>query len=109
MPREIVQLAPGRPEVLALKYPTGRPYGDRVLFSLSDERILYLDHDEAKELEGLGIRAFECPVCHRRTKRRTFGAVGSGSHTADAGLVPQHIWCDGIRWIKEAESGGDMR
>jgi len=55
MPRAIVQLAPGKPEVLALKFAKGRDYGERVLFSTVDERVLYLDQEEARELEALGI------------------------------------------------------
>jgi hypothetical protein len=52
-----------------------------VLFSLSDERILYLDHDEAKELEGLGIR---------RHQPFTVTRVRAGSSTrCEFALLPE--------------------
>jgi hypothetical protein len=55
MPRAIVQLTPGKPEVIALKFAKGKEYGDRTMFSTCDDRILYLDADEAKELERMDI------------------------------------------------------
>jgi hypothetical protein len=56
MPREVLQLSPGKPEVIALKFAKGKDYGERVMFSTVDDRILYLDQEEARELEGMGIR-----------------------------------------------------
>jgi hypothetical protein len=55
MARELVQLQPGKPELIALKYSKGTAYEHRVMFTTTDNRILYLANDDASRLEQLGI------------------------------------------------------
>lgn len=54
MPREVVQLTSGK-QVIALKFAKGKEYGERFMFSTACDRILYLDREDAKELERLDI------------------------------------------------------
>jgi len=63
MPREIVRFVPNVPLEVALQYPTGKlvtgQYGDQIMFSLSDNRVMYLDPGPAKMVETLNPRVGE--------------------------------------------------
>jgi len=59
MPREIVKLIPNVPHEIALKYPQGKlvsgTYGEQMMFSLEDEKIVYLDLEHAQRVAELGV------------------------------------------------------
>lgn len=62
-PREIVEFPPNIPVTLALKYPQGKvisnQYGERIMFSTVDNRVLFLDPDVAGQIEALGVNIRE--------------------------------------------------
>jgi hypothetical protein len=62
-PREIVDFPPNVPVTLALKYPQGKTisnqYGDRIMYTLADDRVMFLDLDVASQIEAMGINVRE--------------------------------------------------
>lgn len=52
MAREQIEFRPGKPELITLKYPTGKRYGERALFTTADERVFYADEDVAQRIEA---------------------------------------------------------
>ncbi len=89
MPREVVQLSPGKPEVIALKFAKGKDYGERVMFSTACNRILYLDQDEARELERMGIAKDVPFTVTKRNGHCEFAFNGAGVPTAPAPSASQ--------------------
>lgn len=61
--REEVTFAPNVPVTLALKYAQGRTVsgisGERIMYSLVDGRVLFLDLDVAAQIEALGVNVRE--------------------------------------------------
>jgi hypothetical protein len=61
--RETVELQPNVPVELALKYPTGKSVsgvnGERVMFSLQDGRVLFLDLGPAQKINALHVKPGE--------------------------------------------------
>ena len=55
MARELVQIEPGTPELIALKFTKGTEYERRVMFTTTDNRILYLANEDARKLAQLGV------------------------------------------------------
>jgi hypothetical protein len=62
-PRDVVDFPLNTPVTVALKYSQGRivstKYGERVLFTLTDGRIMFLDPEVAGRIESLGINVRE--------------------------------------------------
>ena len=62
-PRDVVEFAPNVPVTLALKYNQGKliagQYGERMMFSLIDGRVMFLDPETAGQIEAAGINVRE--------------------------------------------------
>jgi len=62
-PRDVVDFPLNAPVTVALKYPQGKtisgPYGERVMFTLTDGRIMFLAPEIAGRIESLGINVRE--------------------------------------------------
>lgn len=62
-PREVVEFSPNVPVMVALKFNQGKhvagQYGDRMMFSLVDGRVMFLAPDVAGRIEELGINVRE--------------------------------------------------
>jgi hypothetical protein len=81
LPREIIKLVPNVPVEVALQYPTGKlvngQYGDQVMFSLSENRVIYLDLGPAQMVGELGVSPGETFMVisrwtGKKDDRRTF-------------------------------------
>jgi hypothetical protein len=78
--RETLRFQPNVPEVVALAFAEGREvegrFGNQVMFTLEDDRVMYLDPPVAEKLKELGIRkGQEFQVVKREIvdgKRRSF-------------------------------------
>lgn len=61
--REILDIAPNEPVEIALKYPTGKfvngRNGERVMFTLADDRVMFLDKGPAQKINALGVKPRE--------------------------------------------------
>ena len=61
--RDVVEFPPNAPVTVALKYPQGRTisgqYGERVMFTLTDGRVMFLAPEVAGRIESLGINVRE--------------------------------------------------
>gem|GEM_PF-5006044 len=73
--REPVEFEPNTPVEVALKFAQGKPIetrtGPRVMFSLTDGRVMFLDPEPARLIEGLKARAGEkITVCMQWTGKR---------------------------------------
>ncbi len=62
-PREVVDFPANVPVTVALKYSQGKTisnqYGERIMFSLADGRVMFLDPEVAGRIEPLGINVRE--------------------------------------------------
>ena len=62
-PRDVVEFPPNAPVTVALKYSQGRvisgQYGERVMFTLTDGRVMFLAPEVAGRIESLGINVRE--------------------------------------------------
>jgi hypothetical protein len=62
-PRDVVEFALNIPVTVALKYGQGKivsgQYGERVMFSLTDGRVMFLDPATAGQIEAAGINVRE--------------------------------------------------
>ena len=62
-PREVLDFPANQPVTVALKYAQGKPvqsqYGERVLFTLVDGRVMFLAPPVAEQIAALGIPAGE--------------------------------------------------
>jgi hypothetical protein len=62
-PRDVVDFPPNAPVTVALKYSQGRTisgqYGERVMFTLTDGRVMFLAPEVAGRIESLGINVRE--------------------------------------------------
>jgi hypothetical protein len=62
-PRDVVEFAPNVPVTVALKYNQGRrcnsQYGERMMYSTTDGRVMFLDIETAAQVEALGINVGE--------------------------------------------------
>jgi hypothetical protein len=62
-PRDVVEFPPNAPVTVALKYSQGRTisgqYGERVMFTLTDGRVMFLAPEVAGRIESLGINVRE--------------------------------------------------
>ncbi len=62
-PREVVDFPANVPVTVALKYSQGKTvssqYGERIMFSLTDGRVMFLDPQVAGQIEPLGINVRE--------------------------------------------------
>jgi hypothetical protein len=60
---QVLELVPNVPFEVALKFPTGKRIatkrGPRVLFTLDDDRVMFVDPPVADKIEGLGLPAGE--------------------------------------------------
>ena len=69
-PRDVVEFPPNAPVTVALKYSQGRTisgqYGERVMFTLSDGRVMFLAPEVAGRIESLGINVHESFTITRR-------------------------------------------
>ncbi|MFN0167208.1 MAG: hypothetical protein ACKV22_12335 [Bryobacteraceae bacterium] len=72
-PREKVEFPPNVPVEVALAYPTGKlisgKFGDSVMFSLADGRVMFLDPPLAERIATAGIQAHQ-PFTITRTERK---------------------------------------
>ena len=63
MPREVVDFPANTPVTVALKYAQGKmvssQYGERIMFSLVDGRVMFLDPKVGGQIESLGINVRE--------------------------------------------------
>src|ERR1022692_4762221 len=61
--RDVVEFPPSAPVTVALKYSQGRTisgqYGERVMFTLTDGRVMFLSPEVAGRIESLGINVRE--------------------------------------------------
>jgi len=61
--RDVVEFPPNTPATVALKYAQGRTisgqYGERVMFTLTDGRVMFLAPEVAGQIESLGINVRE--------------------------------------------------
>ena len=61
--RDVVDFPHNSPVTVALKYSQGRivssQYGERVMFTLTDGRVMFLDPEVAGRIESLGINVRE--------------------------------------------------
>jgi hypothetical protein len=61
--RDVVEFPPNAPVTVALKYSQGRTisgqYGERVMFTLTDGRVMFLAPEVAGRIESLGINVRE--------------------------------------------------
>lgn len=61
--REVVDFPPNTPVTVALKYGQGKTvssqYGERIMYSLADGRVMFLDPEVAGQIETLGINGRE--------------------------------------------------
>lgn len=71
---EIIRFQTNVPEELALKYATGKDvegrYGPQVMFTLTDDRVMYVVPVVAERIEELGLRPGErFSICKREVKQ----------------------------------------
>ena len=63
VPREVVDFPANVPVTVALKYAQGKTistqYGERMMFSLVDGRVMFLDLEVASQIVALGINVHE--------------------------------------------------
>ena len=68
--RDVVEFPPSAPVTVALKYSQGRTisgqYGERVMFTLTDGRVMFLAPEVAGRIESLGINVRESFTITRR-------------------------------------------
>lgn len=61
--REPVEFPPNTPMLVALKYAGGKAIptakGERVMYTLADERVMFLDPDQARQIAALGPKVRE--------------------------------------------------
>lgn len=73
-PREVVDFPPNIPVPVALKYAQGKTisnqYGDRILYTLADNRVMFLDLDVASQIEAMGINVRESFTITRSTGQK---------------------------------------
>jgi hypothetical protein len=69
-PRDVVEFPPNTPITVALKYSQGitisGQYGERVMFTLTDGRVMFLAPEVAGRIESLGINVRESFTITRR-------------------------------------------
>jgi hypothetical protein len=62
-PRDVVEFVPNVPVTLALKYNQGKliagQYGERMMFTTTDDRIMFLHPATAGQIEAAGINVRE--------------------------------------------------
>jgi len=62
-PREVVEFPPNIPVTVALKYSQGRTVsgqsGERFMFTLADDRVMFLDPEVAGQIMDLGVNVRE--------------------------------------------------
>ena len=72
-PRDVVEFAPNVPVTVALKYNQGRrcnsQYGERMMYSTTDGRVMFLDIETAAQVEALGINVGESFKRHQEMER----------------------------------------
>ena len=73
-PREVVDFPPNVPVTVALKYGQGKTvssqYGERMMFSLTDGRVMFLDFEVAGQIASLGINVRESFSITKRSDDR---------------------------------------
>jgi hypothetical protein len=61
--RDVVKFEPNKPVEIALQYAAGKVVqgigGDRVMFSLADGRVMFLDPEPARQVNALGVKPGE--------------------------------------------------
>jgi hypothetical protein len=95
--REIIKFEAGRPEVVCLKYATGKTvsglYGDQAMYTTVDNRVFYVDFDVADLIDRCGVPAGE-PIQitkHRGAKNAGYWdvrAAGTATGARPAYLAP---------------------
>jgi hypothetical protein len=72
--REVVDFPPNTPVAVSLKYSQGRTvgnrYGERIMFTLADNRVMFLELDVAGRIEALGINVRESFTITRSPGRK---------------------------------------
>ena len=62
-PREVVEFPANTPVTVALKYAQGKTVssqsGERIMFSLADGRVMFLDPEVGGKIHGLGVNVRE--------------------------------------------------
>ena len=78
-PREIVDFPANTPVPVALKYGQGKTisnqHGERVMYSLSDGRVMFLDLEVASQIESAGINVRESFTITRKTDGQKGGPM----------------------------------
>src|SRR5262245_55344656 len=71
---EYVRFEAGRPQEVALKFADGKvvdgQYGEQVMYSLTDGRVMYVEPIVAARIRSLGIQPGECFFIEKRKKGR---------------------------------------
>ena len=88
--RDVVEFPPNGPVTVALKYPQGRTisgqYGERVMYTLTDGRVMFLAPEVAERIESLGINVRESFTITRGSSQN--GAPASWDIARVAGEQP---------------------
>ena len=78
-PRDVVDFPPNAPITVALKYSQGRTisgqYGERVMFTLTDGRVMFLAPEVAGQIASLGINVRESFTITRGSPGQNGGTV----------------------------------
>jgi len=71
---EYVRFEAGRPQEVALKFADGKvvdgQYGEQVMYTLTDGRVMYVEPIVAARIRSLGIQPGECFFIEKRKKGR---------------------------------------
>jgi hypothetical protein len=90
-PREVVDFPANVPVPVALKYGQGKTissqHGERVMYSLTDGRVMFLDLDVAGQIESAGINVHESFTITRKTDNKS-GSLISWEVTRVLGEQP---------------------
>jgi len=88
--RDVVDFPPNAPVTVALKYAQGRTisgaYGERVMYTLTDGRVMFLVPEVAERIESLGINVRESFTITRGSSQN--GAPASWDIARVAGEQP---------------------
>ncbi|HWE51414.1 MAG TPA: hypothetical protein VG273_16600, partial [Bryobacteraceae bacterium] len=120
-PREKIKFEYGRPETLALKFVSGKNvdgrFGPQVMFTTTDERVFYLDYEDASDVEstlaGLQVQPGQpvqiTKIRHPRGGGHGFQvhrvAAAHYSHPVDRRADPQDLVSDLEQSLRIAQNG----
>ena len=117
---DIVKFEVGQPMEVALKYAEGKvydgDYGERVMFSLADGRVMYVDPLTAARIKSLGVQPGECffVLKEKRGRLTEWSVYREGDEPAAAvepptrkRTPPAHVLADRLPEIIAARNAGN--